>query len=139
MLNGQHTLQFQILSPPPPCLLIFGFFITPSSLFLFRSPPPPFPRLLVLQILYCRYFDISEIVKAGLSLVYFLCTKRLFSWRKFLIMDNIKNTPQIKSETVIQRCSINKVFLDISQNSQENAFARVSFLIKLQPSDLRIY
>ena len=125
--------------PPPSLLINFWIFYYPLLPFLISIPPPPFPRLLVLQILYCRYFDISEIVKAGLSLVYFLCTKRLFSWRKFLIMDNIKNTPQIKSEAVIQRCSINKVFLDISQNSQENAFARVSFLIKLQPSDLRIY
>ena len=33
-----------------------------------------------------------------------------------------------------QRCSVKKVFLEISQNSQENACARVSFLIKLQAS-----
>ena len=31
-----------------------------------------------------------------------------------------------------QRCSIKKVFLEISKNSQENACARVSILIKLQ-------
>ena len=31
------------------------------------------------------------------------------------------------------------MFLEISQNSQENTCARVSFLIKLQPSGLRIY
>ena len=35
-------------------------------------------------------------------------------------------------ETVAQRCSIRKVFLEISQVSQENTCARVSFLIKLQ-------
>ena len=29
-------------------------------------------------------------------------------------------------------CSVKKVFLEISQNSQENTRARVSFLIKLQ-------
>ena len=34
-----------------------------------------------------------------------------------------------------QRCSMKKVFLEISQNSQENTCARVSFLIKLQPQD----
>ena len=33
-----------------------------------------------------------------------------------------------------QRCSVKKVFLEISQNSQENTCARVSFLIKLQAS-----
>ena len=31
-----------------------------------------------------------------------------------------------------QRCSIKKVFLKISQNSQENTWARVSFLTELQ-------
>ena len=31
-----------------------------------------------------------------------------------------------------QRCSIKKVFLKISQNSQENTWARACFLIKLQ-------
>ena len=33
-------------------------------------------------------------------------------------------------EAVVQRCSVKK-FLEISQNSQENTCARVSFLIKL--------
>ena len=35
-------------------------------------------------------------------------------------------------EAVVQRCSVKKVFLEISQNSQENNCAIVSFLIKLQ-------
>ena len=35
-------------------------------------------------------------------------------------------------EGVVQRCSVKKVFLEISQNSQENTCASVSFLIKLQ-------
>ena len=34
------------------------------------------------------------------------------------------------SETVVQRCSVKKVFLEISQNSQGSTCARVSFLIK---------
>ena len=33
------------------------------------------------------------------------------------------------AEAVIQRCSVKKVFLEISQNSRENTCARVSFLI----------
>ena len=36
------------------------------------------------------------------------------------------------TEAVAQTCSVKKVFLEISQNSQENTCARVSFLIKLQ-------
>ena len=35
-------------------------------------------------------------------------------------------------EAVAQTCSVKRVFLEISQNSQENTCARVSFLIKLQ-------
>ena len=31
------------------------------------------------------------------------------------------------AEAVAQRCSVKKVFLEISQNSQENACARVFF------------
>ena len=36
------------------------------------------------------------------------------------------------SEAVAQRCSIKKVFLEISQNPQKNTCTRASFLIKLQ-------
>ena len=36
------------------------------------------------------------------------------------------------AEAVVQRCSVKTVFLEISQNSQENTCARFSFLIKLQ-------
>ena len=36
------------------------------------------------------------------------------------------------SEAVAQRCSVKKVFLEISQDSQGSTCARVSFLTKLQ-------
>ena len=40
--------------------------------------------------------------------------------------------PQMMTiEVVAQTCSVKKVYLEISQNSQENICARVSFLIKL--------
>ena len=38
----------------------------------------------------------------------------------------------LSSEAVARRCFVKKVFLEISQNSQENTCVRVSFLIKLQ-------
>ena len=34
------------------------------------------------------------------------------------------------TEAVVQTCSVKKVLLEISQNSQENICARVSFLMK---------
>ena len=43
------------------------------------------------------------------------------------------------TEAVTQRCSVKKVFLEISQNSQENTSARVSFLINLQAPGLQLY
>ena len=44
----------------------------------------------------------------------------------------------ICSEAVVQRCSVKKIFLKISQNSPENTFARVSFLIKLQAAPVTL-
>ena len=38
----------------------------------------------------------------------------------------------VSSEAAVQRCSVKKAFLEISQNSEENTCAKVSFLIKLQ-------
>ena len=37
-----------------------------------------------------------------------------------------------KTETVAQRCSVKKVFLEISQNLQESTCTRVSFFLSLQ-------
>ena len=46
---------------------------------------------------------------------------------------------QSKYRSSYQRYSVKKVFLDISQNSQENNCARVSFLIKLETSVVQLY
>ena len=43
-----------------------------------------------------------------------------------------KSCKSSNEEPVAQRCSMKKVFLEISQNSQGNTCARVLFLIKLQ-------
>ena len=42
-------------------------------------------------------------------------------------------------EAVVWRCSVEKVFLQISKNSQENTCAWVSFLIILQALGLQLY
>ena len=46
---------------------------------------------------------------------------------------------EILVKSTHRRCSIKKVFLKISQNSQGNTCARISFLIKLQESGLQLY
>ena len=43
------------------------------------------------------------------------------------------------SEAAVQMCSVKKVFLEISQNSQENICNRVSFLTKLQAWGQRLF
>ena len=47
---------------------------------------------------------------------------------------DIKNKLQ---EAVVQRCSVKKVFLRNSQNSQENTCARLSLLITLQANFIK--
>ena len=42
------------------------------------------------------------------------------------------------SEAVVQVRSVKKVLLEISQNSQENTYTRVSFLIKLHAWGLQL-
>ena len=55
-----------------------------------------------------------------------VCQKAMEIW------SNVINL--VATEAIAQRCSVKKMFLEISQNSQENTCARVSFLIKLQAS-----
>ena len=43
------------------------------------------------------------------------------------------------TEAVARTCSLEKVFLEISQNLQENTCVSVSCLIKLQASGLQLY
>ena len=43
------------------------------------------------------------------------------------------------AEAVAQRSFVKKLFLEISQNLQENTCARVAFLIKLQAWGLQLY
>ena len=52
-----------------------------------------------------------------------------FSWQE--IPTKIKYYYH-NAEAVVQRCSAEKLFFEISQNSQENTGARVSILIKFQ-------
>ena len=49
-----------------------------------------------------------------------------------------KNVPKNVFSEAVARCSVKKVFLEISQNSQENTCARASFLIKFKVAGLII-
>ena len=53
---------------------------------------------------------------------------------KHLVQDNSESSIYASEclEAVVQMCSVKNRFLEISQNSQENNCAIVSFLLKLQ-------
>ena len=54
-------------------------------------------------------------------------------------LDSFSNfDKQNHTEAVAWRCSVKKLFLEISQNSQENVCARASNLMKLHASDQQI-
>ena len=46
---------------------------------------------------------------------------------------------EIYTEEVVRRYSVKKVFVKISQNSQENTCVKVSFLTMSQVRDLQLY
>ena len=73
-----------------------------------------------------NYFDCKAMAIGARSQVILF---RHFSLRRLMFSKAPLSLPQ-----VFQRCSVKEVFLEISQNPQENTCARVSFLIKLQAS-----
>ena len=58
-----------------------------------------------------------------------------------LVIKNLKSIPAFININQMNEMSfsVRKVFIEISQNSQESTCARVSFLIKLQVSGLQPY
>ena len=80
---------------------------------------------------------VSEAPNMWFSLNYLFPKHKRISWNKsmrvFILQNLVTVFSMVKlSEAVVQRCSVKKVFLEISQNSQENTCVRVSFLIKLK-------
>ena len=55
-------------------------------------------------------------------------------YEKNVRIEKLKNSANQEWVAVAQRCSVKKIFLKTSQNSQENTCARVSFFIKFQAS-----
>ena len=79
-------------------------------------------------ILLCDSFDAAHWVFCRYRYYLSLTNQLIFPWKLTGTLIIILRW----TEGVAQRCSVKKVFLEISQNSQENTCARVSFLIKLQ-------
>ena len=56
-----------------------------------------------------------------------------FEWKANATRDTI----QFVTEAVVRRCPVKKVFLEISQNSQENICVRVSFTLPQKKDENR--
>ena len=85
------------------------------------------------------FFKAFNVTEKGLNQIWFN-VRFGTSFRgdhPFNFLENFINI--LNLEAVARRCSVKKVFLEISQNSQENICARVSFLIKLQILGLQLY
>ena len=84
------------------------------------------------------FFKINAIFKI---IVKILTQLKYFSYYYFMPMLHFYTSGFLEfsesigmehSEAVVRRCSVNKVFLKISENSQENTCTRVSFLNFIQ-------
>ena len=85
------------------------------------------------QVKFNRPYDLLFLYKA--PLMFFAVKTDYLIWNVF--MKNIFPVfhwvlIELFLEAVARRCSVKKVFLEISQNSLEKTSARVSFLIKLK-------
>ena len=89
--------------------------------FFWRQSVPDFDFPILLIVLFACFLSFINIF----NVIGFLCylEKRYFVEKEFSLW--------FISEAVVRRCSVEKVFLEVSQNLQENTCARVSFLIKL--------
>ena len=90
-------------------------------------------------MLFMAYLKFKNVTHAELFLELLRMTFLLIIGQKRIIslaqqinltQTNVRGSNR-KAETVTQKCSVKKVFLKISQNSQENTCVRISFLIRL--------
>ena len=109
------------------------FYRTPlGNLAFHQRKPHPIQIPTALYILHMSCFVVemsfskSSCFKVNCEIYGFHFHKKLDFWS---ILSFLRIDPK---EVVAQRCSVKKVLLKISQRSQENTCATVSFLIKLQ-------
>ena len=79
--------------------------------------------------IYCllRRVCFCDSIQTLIPIIYSAVTRDFLLWFSIFLWD---------TEAVVWRCSVKKVFLEISQNSQENTCAGDSFLMELQASHL---
>ena len=110
------------------CFFLASMFVC-FMIFFIRT----FKLSIMLDVLICVLnFSLGCTYLASNILIYRLNISSLNFQKLLLRRTQIVQT----TEAVAQRCSENKMFLKILQNSQESTRARVSFLIKLPASGL---
>ena len=70
------------------------------------------------------YLGCSSSPRSAFGLEFDFDSSDKYSSRKYMCQ------VKLKTEAVTQRCSVKKVFFEISQNAQENTCARVNFIKK---------
>ena len=90
-----------------------------------------------------KYNYVCETIYLIYSSFHFGCINIIYRLLQQIFenfLSNIRESASLKfhlyTEAFVRRCSVKTVLLEISETSQENACARVSFLIKLQPATL---
>ena len=91
-----------------------------------------------LDALACEFLWIKRMQRTVQETVIYKYVKSYYLRKVKIEVQNqcIYETKQchvLHLEAVTQRCSVKKVFSEISQNSQRNTCTRVSFLIRLNP------
>ena len=92
----------------------------------------------VICLWYLFYLVVVFHCNYGVLLYYIVCN---FTWIDFgdLLIINWQQYIREEAEAALRWSSVKKMFLKFSQNSQENTYTRVSFLIKLQAWGLQLY
>ena len=93
-------------------------------------------KLIIENLFKLQYFKFKDLIFSNKLIssrkekivILALLKKQMYPGNIYLFKENIFRT---FSEAVVQSCSVKNVFLEISQNPQENTCARVSFSIKL--------
>ena len=113
-------------------IYMFHFFgLLTYSLFLFIL------FTLFLVFIYTHRYSIFTLyVTYILHVIMYLCTTICIMWSYIQSYLNAALHEIVYAEAVARTCSVKEVFLQISQNSQKNTCASISFLIKLQAWNL---
>ena len=122
--NLKQTSGFQVQKQPPRCVLSKGY--SENMQQIYRRTP--IPKCNFNKVAFSNFIEIT--LQDGCSTANLLhvfrtsFSKNTSGWLVLQVQGNIM---WLATETTIRRCSVKKIFLKISQNSQGNICTVVSF------------